>query len=255
MARLHHALQHATVLALALILTLAGGALAAAGGTFILGLANSSGTAQTGLLAHTTFPLHALVVQQAGSGNGGYFVSQGGSGMLGITKSANRYAMSGTNDGSSASGGAIIGMGRNNVAVEARSDAKPPINIVGPLDKPPMTVNSIVKVNYLNADLLDGMSFTDLLPSKRYTVWASVAVPPDGSLVQVVASCDTGDLVLDGGFRDIGPDSRVVDNYPGKVTVANTGASPDTVGAVAVCLDYLPWHAATLSDEEPVRDE
>lgn len=156
MSRLTHLLQHAMLLSVGLVLGLAGMAAAAAGGNFILGVANNSGTSQTGLIANTTFPLHALVVQQGGTGNGGYFVSEGGSGMLGITKSGNRYAMSGTNDGAAGTGGAIIGLGKNNVALDARSDAKPPISINGPTNQAPMTVNSSVRVTNLNGDTVDG---------------------------------------------------------------------------------------------------
>jgi hypothetical protein len=123
MHRLRHTLQHAAVLAVGLMLALAGIAVGAAGDAFILGLANNAGTSQSAIVTNSTFPLHGLVVQQAGSGNGGYFVSQSGSGMLGITKSGSKYAMSGTNDGAAGTGGAIIGAGKNNVGLHATSNA------------------------------------------------------------------------------------------------------------------------------------
>jgi hypothetical protein len=122
LSRIGHSLQHAAILAVTLLFAFASLTLAAAGGNFILGVANNSGTSQTGLITNTTAPFHAFVVQQNGNGNGGYFVSVNGSGMLGITKSGNKYAMSGTNDGAAGTGGAIIGLGKNNVGLVATSD-------------------------------------------------------------------------------------------------------------------------------------
>lgn len=121
MSRLGHAIQHAALLSLGLMLALASVVVGAAGDYFVLGQANNAGTTQSAIVTSSTFPLHGLVVQQGGSGNGGYFVSQGGSGMLGITKSGNKYAMSGTNDGAAGTGGAIIGAGKNNIGLYATS--------------------------------------------------------------------------------------------------------------------------------------
>lgn len=123
MSRLGHAIQHAALLALGLVLALASVVVGAAGDYFVLGSANNAGTTQSAVITNSTFPLHGLVVQQAGTGNGGYFVSQGGSGMLGITKSGDKYAMSGTNDGAAGTGGAIIGSGKNNLGLAANSTA------------------------------------------------------------------------------------------------------------------------------------
>jgi hypothetical protein len=117
-----HTLQHAGLLALGLLLAMTSAVLGAAGGNFILGSANSAGTSQSALITTSNAPYHALVVQQSGTGNAGYYVSTGGSGILGITKSGAKYGMSGTNDGAAGTGAAIIGAGKHNIGVVATSD-------------------------------------------------------------------------------------------------------------------------------------
>jgi hypothetical protein len=120
-SRIQHTLQHAGLLALGLLVASAGVVLGAAGGNFILGAANNAGTTQSALVTDSDAPYHALVVQQAGTGNAGYYVSQDGSGILGITKNGNKYGMSGTNDGAAGTGAAIIGLGKANNGLVATS--------------------------------------------------------------------------------------------------------------------------------------
>lgn len=87
--------------------------------------------------------------------------------------------------------------------------------------KPPMTVNSDAKVSNLNADKLDGKSEADFLasagkaadadnldgrdssaflPSKIYFLSEDFTVPSN-TIVDGTAECDSGDVLLSGGYE------------------------------------------------------
>ena len=148
----------------------------------------------------------------------------------------------------------------NGRALDVSAANAVPLRIVAPSGTAPMTVNSSRRVANLNADKLDGKSASAFLPSKTYTVTASVYVAPS-ALAAVTASCDTGDLALGGGFYAVDlPTTHIIDNYPGGtsswlVLAKNTGATGEYVAASALCADLGAAHVTTLSEEPPPRDE
>ena len=54
----------------------------------------------------------------------------------------------------------------------------PPMSLVGPSDKPPMTVSSTKRVPNLNADRVDGQSAAAFMPSATYRTWNCMMCRP-----------------------------------------------------------------------------
>jgi len=106
-----------------------------------------------------------------------------------------------------------------------------------------MTVNSAVKVPFLNADLLDGKDQSAFLSTAPYEVNNSETVPAN-TTSDVVAACDSGDVALSGGANSL-IDSTVLQethrdlDSTWRITV-RTGAASDTAQAEAYCWDRPP---------------
>jgi len=133
-----------------------------------------------------------------------------------------------------------------------------PLTITGPSDKAPMNVSSSRKVTNLNADRVDGQSAAAFMPSATYITSKSQTVAPN-SVGGINAPCDAGDVLLGGGFWNVGATTHLWDSYPldsqtWRVLVT-TGASANAVYAYAVCADLGAAHITTLAVEEPQRDE
>jgi hypothetical protein len=107
-------------------------AAAAAGGPFVLGAANSAGTANSSLT--TASAGTALLVTQNGTGTAlrgsavgagsiaGFFTAFNGTGISGVTASPNTYGIFGSNDGAAGTGAAIRASGKNNNGLVASTD-------------------------------------------------------------------------------------------------------------------------------------
>jgi hypothetical protein len=124
--------RFATVVAVGLALVVSGVVAGAAGGNFILGAANSAGTANTSLTTSSTG--NALLVTQngtgtairgsTGSGTGiaGFFTSGSGAGVSGVVANGSKYGVYAANDSASSSGGAALrASGQQNEGVVATS--------------------------------------------------------------------------------------------------------------------------------------
>ena len=133
--------------------------------------------------------------------------------------------------------------------------------------RPPMTVNSGVKVANLNADRLDdreassfangvngkatdadkldGKDASDFFSGGTYVVLRSAIVGANDDAL-LVASCDPGDVVLSGGFISV--DFVRVENSARNTTgswgvfAVNPTSASDNVTAEAVCADFGAPH-------------
>lgn len=152
------------VAAAALVIFFVGIVSGAAGDALILGSAdNDAGTGETILSASGSN--YALVVRQSGPGNlanairgesvegtGGVFTSAENNALFAIVNNGNRYAIAAVNRGLPGSSGALLAQGNENPGVVVEVDP----------GVPPITVSSDVVVTNLNADLLDGLSASEL---------------------------------------------------------------------------------------------
>jgi len=132
--------------------------------------------------------------------------------------------------------------------------------------RPPMTVNSSVKVTNLNSDMLDGReasSFAngvngrandaDRLDGRDSTAFLSAApyenrqleVFPANTNKAVTVHCDPGDRALSGGADHIDPPSVLLETSRFGIEQAweievRTGGSQDEVGVEVYCWDLPP---------------
>jgi hypothetical protein len=110
----------------------------------------------------------------------------------------------------------------------------------------PMNVNSPTRVEDLNADLLDDQSASGFVSEARiYTASKAREGLGAGVHAQVVARCDSGDLVLGGGggssggfLQDI-PKLSEPEGQGWKVVVLDNAGS-STISAEAICADFPP---------------
>ena len=125
--------RFATLLAVGLALVASGVVAGAAGGNFILGVANSAGTSNTSLTTSSTG--NALLITQNGSGTAirgstgsgsgiaGFFTSGSGSGVSGVVAANTSYGVYAGNDATSTSTGAALrANGKNNKGAVITSD-------------------------------------------------------------------------------------------------------------------------------------
>jgi len=124
--------RFATVVAVGLALVVSGVVAGAAGGNFILGQANSAGSANTSLTTSSTG--NALLVTQngtgtairgstgSGSGIAGFFTSGSGSGVSGVVANQNSYGVYAGNDSANeGTGAAVRASGQQNEGIIATS--------------------------------------------------------------------------------------------------------------------------------------
>ena len=192
----------------------------------------------------------ALVVAGAAAGAAGQAL---------ILGQANAAGSSNTSLTTSSTGAALkVTQHGSGTALKAESDEGPPLALVGPTTKPPMTVNSSRRVTNLNADTLDNRTAADFMKSATYRQ-ISGAVVPAGDVQSSSVTCDEGDLILSGGYFDKNSTTNAFDSYPippgsWHFFFVNAGAVGDSITIYALCSDFAPAHAAITTAEEPPRD-
>ena len=149
---------------------------------------------------------------------------------------------------SNSSGGSQTGLTANlssAVLKVTQNGSGVPLSLVGPSDRPPLTVSSTRHVNNLNADRVDGKSAAAFLPSATYRTWQLHDVPPLQE-ANISASCDAGDVLLSGGFWNVNATTRLWDNYPADldtwVVGVTTGGFANNIRVYAVCADLGAAH-------------
>jgi hypothetical protein len=115
----------------------------------------------------------------------------------------------------------------------------------------PLRVNSNTRVNNLNADLLDGLDSSQLVPAstnafvRNSTYRNESALGPgqqlgDGTFT-MAASCNTGDVMLSGGPANINPTTDMVESFPSGINSwtarVDKNGQPDNYSVVVLCAD------------------
>ncbi len=109
-------------------------------------------------------------------------------------------------------------------------------------NKPPMTVNSEMKVANLNADRLDGYDSTGFMHESELNVRSATMTVPANDYETQYIYCAGGDLATGGGFDGLGSDTKVLSSRPYTsghswiLSFRNTGSDPDTVYGWVVCV-------------------
>jgi hypothetical protein len=158
--------QFAIVLGLTLVMFSTGVVAGAAGSTMIIGSeANNAGAANTQLLTNSSVVAFKLLQNGPGTALMGYATPITGTtrGVYGRVDSPNGDGVQGRNAGPAGTGAAVRGYGGENAGAVLSSDADYPLELVGPVNVAPMTVNSSIKVANLNADQLDGKTSADFV--------------------------------------------------------------------------------------------
>jgi len=109
----------------------------------------------------------------------------------------------------------------------------------------PMTVDSTIKVNDLNADKVDGKDSTAFVPTQTYEVRESRQGQGGGQLEDRIANCDQGDIILSGGFAtgvedNVFTSSALATDPPGWFVGAQDNGNASTIAAEANCADLPP---------------
>jgi hypothetical protein len=109
----------------------------------------------------------------------------------------------------------------------------------------PMTVDSTIKVNDLNADKVDGKGSTAFVPTETYEVRDSRQGQGGGQLEDRIANCDQGDIILNGGFAtgvedNVFTNSALATDPPGWFVGAQDNGNGSTIAAEANCADLPP---------------
>ena len=155
--------QLAAILAVLLVVFSSGIVAGAVGSPLILGSqTNNAGTADTQLITNSSVIAFKLLQNGPGTGLMGHATAISGTtrGVYGRTDSPNGDGVQGRNAGPAGTGAAIRGFGGENAGAVLSSDADYPLQLTGPTNIPPMTVNSETRVDNLNADLLDGKDWS-----------------------------------------------------------------------------------------------
>lgn len=107
--------------------------------------------------------------------------------------------------------------------------------------KPPFTVNSPTKVANLNADKLDGMDASAFMTSSIYQrrIDSTGTDALNGS-VYAMATCDPGDVVLNGGYNNVDAGTQIVSS------LASYSLRGD---GVRVWSQFVYWINDTTPDE------
>jgi hypothetical protein len=132
--------------------------------------------------------------------------------------------------------------------------------------KPPLETNSLTKVENLHADLLDGRSAsqfangvggtavdadnldgkdsTAFVPADTYSVVDSRPGQGGGQIASRGARCDTGDMVLTGGYSSGGTDDNLLASGPdgtrGWFAAVQDNGLNSLIRAEALCADFPP---------------
>jgi hypothetical protein len=114
--------------------------------------------------------------------------------------------------------------------------------------KPPVRINSRVRVANLNADRLDGKDAATFARADTPTYVsinaASTGPPPFDPFASNRAFCDDGDRLLTGGYFDLSNNGVAVESFGDldgwHVTVKRTDNSSARISIRAVCLDFPP---------------
>lgn len=160
--------RFALVAAVSLALFVGGLVSGSAGAALIVGRENSAGSSTTSLGSNTPSE-PVLFVRQEGAGTAvravaeigiaGFFSSSDGAGVSGVVANSETFGVYAANDSESpGSGAALRASAAVNPAISATSGSASPIHIAGPIDRPPMVVNSTIRVSNLHADGVDGWS-------------------------------------------------------------------------------------------------
>ena len=109
----------------------------------------------------------------------------------------------------------------------------------------PMTVDSTIKVDDLNADKVDGKGSTAFVPTQTYEVRDSRQGQGGGQLEDRIANCDQGDIILNGGFAtgvedNVFTSSALATDPPGWFMGAQDNGNASTIAAEANCADLPP---------------
>jgi hypothetical protein len=180
--------QFAIVAGLTLAMFTSGVVAGAAGATMIIGSeANNAGSANTQLLTNSSVVAFKLLQNGPGTALMGYTTPITGTtrGVYGRVDSPNGDGVQGRNAGPAGTGAALRGYGGENAGAVLSSDADYPLELTGPVNIAPMTVNSSIKVANLNADQLDGKTSTDFVLNEtvtgHYSCNGIALVPTTGS--------------------------------------------------------------------------
>ena len=108
----------------------------------------------------------------------------------------------------------------------------------------PMTVDSTIQVNGLNADQVDGQSADDFVSEDKTYKVTELETGLGGGLDETVrAECDSGDIVLGGGgSAPFTPDVLRISepSAEGWRVTAQDNGNGSTVVANAICADFPP---------------
>ena len=138
-------------------------------------------------------------------------------------------------------------LGKRNVAsavsILIKKGPGPALNLRSQPGQPPLSVNSAVKVNNLNADQLDGNDSSAFVADavyKRESALDAGTALGDGTFVKAQA-CDPGDVLLSGGPANINSTSTLLETFPtpGSTTSwsarINKNGQTDNFSVVVLC--------------------
>jgi hypothetical protein len=124
------------------------------------------------------------------------------------------------------------------------------LEILTEAGKPPMMVNRTTRVTNLNADRLDGKDSSQLLSKDTYTNAVETTGLENSGIRFFTVSCDEGDKLLSGGFRDVDAGTTLVSSFAGGLgsdphwTLEwRNDATADTILMFAYCSDFAPAHS------------
>jgi hypothetical protein len=122
----------------------------------------------------------------------------------------------------------------------------PALDLQAEPEEPPMTVDSTIQVNNLNADQVDGQNADEFMPGAIYTDTEQELGSGGGSTQVVLVNCDLGDKLLGGGGGSTSEEDTLVESQPlfgefWRVEVRDKGESGiSNIVADAICADLPP---------------
>ena len=172
----------------------------------------------------------------------------GAAGQALILGQANSAGTSSTSLSASTSGSALrVDQNGTGTSLKAMSEHTAPLTLDGPVNQPPMTINSSAKVTNLNADRLDGRNSTSFMPRATYRTAEVDVTIAAGDTETVTLPCDAGDVALSSGYSDKGRHTNLTDSYSYPTgewvhVFRNHGTASDTVWTSVLCADFAPLH-------------
>jgi hypothetical protein len=112
----------------------------------------------------------------------------------------------------------------------------------------PLAVNSSNKVADLNADRVDGLDSSALMPARTYVVEHEETIVPPTTAISRAILCDDADVPISGGFGSLDPESQIISSRRIVLgdrdawLVAVRSSESDTFLVGAVCADFPPMH-------------